>query len=74
MVAESRRREWGRSGSRWVGRLLRRVFPVDVRSARTVAGVRRLLAAVGDPSSIERVLRAMELPTVALALATDLPW
>ncbi len=49
--------------------LLRRVFLVDVLVCPHCRGVRRLLAAIHDPASIERVLRAMGLPTVAPALA-----
>ena len=42
--------------------LLRRVFRVEIFTCPNCGGVRRLLAAIQDPSSIERVLRAMGLP------------
>jgi hypothetical protein len=42
--------------------LLRRAFGVDVLTCPRCGGTRRLLAAIQDPDSIERVLRAMKLP------------
>jgi hypothetical protein len=39
--------------------LLRRVYAVDILTCPRCGGVRRLLAAIQDPDSIERVLRAM---------------
>lgn len=75
------RRRGGRRRYPWA-ELLRRVFLVDVLVCPHCRGVRRLLAAIHDPASIERVLRALGLPTVAPALAAarsppvqaDLPW
>ncbi|MFK7740115.1 MAG: hypothetical protein AB8H80_07300, partial [Planctomycetota bacterium] len=53
--------------------LLRRVFGVEIFTCPNCGGVRRLLAAIKDPNSIERVLRAMgppfEAPGVAVARA-----
>jgi len=49
--------------------LLRRVFRVEIFTCSNCGGARRLLAAIQDPSSIERVLRAMGLPFDAPELA-----
>ncbi|MGK0263347.1 MAG: hypothetical protein ACI8UD_001997 [Planctomycetota bacterium] len=49
--------------------VLRRAFGVDVLRCPRCGGVRRLLAAIQDPDSIERVLRAMGLPWEAPQLA-----
>jgi hypothetical protein len=49
--------------------LLRRVYAVDILTCPRCGGVRRLLAAIQDPDSIERVLRAMGLPWQAPELA-----
>lgn len=38
------------------------MFEVEVPACPHCEGVRRLLAAIHDPASIERVLRAMGLP------------
>jgi hypothetical protein len=38
------------------------VYAVDILTCPRCGGVRRLLAAIQDPDSIERVLRAMALP------------
>jgi hypothetical protein len=62
------RRRGGRRRYPWA-ELLRRVFLVDVLVCPHWRGVRRLLAAIHDSASLERVLRAMGLPTVAPALA-----
>jgi hypothetical protein len=56
-----RRMGYRRRYSAWA-ELLRRVFAVDVLLCPRCGGVRRLLAAIQDPDSIERVLRAMGLP------------
>ena len=63
-------------------RARRRVWPWDVLVCPHCAGRRRLLAAIHDPVSIERVLVAMGLPTAAPEMAparspplqADLPW
>ena len=49
--------------------LLRRAFGVDVLTCPRCAGVRRLLAAIQAPDSIERVLSAMGLPSEVPKLA-----
>ena len=49
--------------------LLRRVFRVEIFTCPNCGGARRLLAAIKDPDSIERVLRAMGLPFEAPELA-----
>lgn len=56
--------------------LLRRVFEVEVLMCQHCGGARRLLAAIYDPASIERVLRAMGLPQQApeMASARAPPW
>lgn len=41
---------------------MRRAFGVDELTCPRCGGTRRLLAAIQDPDSIERVLRAMGLP------------
>jgi hypothetical protein len=45
------------------------VYAGDVLTCPRCGGVRRLLAAIQDPDSIERVLRAMGLPWQAPQLA-----
>ena len=45
------------------------VFRVEIFTCPNCGGTRRLLAAIQDPDSIERVLRAMELPFEAPELA-----
>ncbi len=76
------RRRGGRRRYPWA-ELLRRVWLVDVLVCPHCRGVRRLLAAIHEPVSIERVLRALGLPTLAPELAAprgppptqaDLPW
>ena len=42
--------------------LLRRVFEAEVLVCPHCGGARRLLAAIHDPASIERLLRAKGLP------------
>jgi hypothetical protein len=49
--------------------LLRRVFRVEIFTCPNCGGARWLLAAIQDPDSIERVLRAMGLPWEAPELA-----
>ncbi len=49
--------------------LLRRVYSVEVLTCPRCGGLCRLLAAIQDPLSIERVLRAMGLPCDAPELA-----
>ena len=49
--------------------LLRRVYAVDVLTCPNCHGPRRLLAAIQNPLSIEKVLRAMKLPFHAPELA-----
>jgi hypothetical protein len=49
--------------------LLRRVFRVEIFTCPNCGGVRRQLAAIQDPDSIERVLRAMGLSFDAPGLA-----
>ena len=60
-----------RSGQRYYtwAELLRRAFGVEVLRCPRCGGARRLLAAIQDPDSIERVLRAMKLPFDAPELA-----
>ena len=45
------------------------VFGVEIFTCPNCGGARRLLAAIKDPDSIERVLRAMGLPFEAPELA-----
>ena len=56
--------KWRRAVRRYYtwAELLRRVFRVEIFTCPNCGGARRLLAAIQDPSSIERVLRAMGLP------------
>ncbi|MFT4842318.1 MAG: hypothetical protein ACI90M_002792 [Candidatus Azotimanducaceae bacterium] len=63
--------KWRRAVRRYYtwAELLRRVFGVEIFTCPNCGGVRRLLAAIQDPSSIERVLRAMGLPWEAPQLA-----
>ena len=63
--------KWRRAVRRYYtwAELLRRVFHVDIFTCPNCGGVRRLLAAIQDPDSIERVLRAMGLPFEAPELA-----
>jgi len=63
--------KWRRAIRRYYtwAELLRRVFHVEIFTCPNCGGVRRLLAAIQDPSSIERVLRAMGLPFEAPELA-----
>jgi hypothetical protein len=49
--------------------LLRRVFRVEVLVRPHCGGARRLLAAIHDPASIERLLRAKRLPHEAPEVA-----
>jgi hypothetical protein len=63
-----KRRSGGRRYYTWAEQL-RRVFSVEVLICPRCGGVRRLLAAIQDPDSIERVLRAMGLPWEAPQLA-----
>ncbi len=49
--------------------LLRRVFEVEVLVCPHCGGAQRLLAAIHDPASIERVLRSMGLPHEAPEVA-----
>ena len=49
--------------------LLRRVYSVDVLTCPRCGGLCRLLAAIQDPLSIEKVLRAMGLSCDAPELA-----
>jgi hypothetical protein len=63
-----KRRRSGRRYYTWA-ELLRRAFGVDVLTCPRCGGARRLLAAIQDPDSIERVLRAMKLPFAAPELA-----
>ncbi|MGK0154563.1 MAG: hypothetical protein ACI9SE_001516 [Neolewinella sp.] len=49
--------------------LLRRVFRVEIFTCPNCHGPRRLLAAIQNPLSIEKVLRAMKLPFHAPELA-----
>jgi hypothetical protein len=53
--------------------LLRRVFGVEVFTCPNCGGKRRLLAAIQDPDSIQRVLRSLglsgEVPELAPARA-----
>ncbi|MFT4513132.1 MAG: hypothetical protein ACI89X_001672 [Planctomycetota bacterium] len=64
----AKRRVHGRRYYTWA-ELLRRVYAVDILTCPRCGGVRRLLAAIQDPDSIERVLRAMGLPWQAPELA-----
>jgi len=56
--------KWRRAVRRYYtwAELLRRVFGVEIFTCPNCGGARRLLAAIQDPDSIERVLRAMGLP------------
>ena len=63
-----KRRRGGRRYYRWA-ELLRRLFAIEVLRCPRCGGSRRLLAAIQDPLSIERVLRAMGLPSEAPELA-----
>ena len=63
-----KRRRSGRRYYTWA-ELLRRAFGVDVLRCPRCGGARRLLAAIQDPDSIERVLQAMKLPSDAPELA-----
>lgn len=63
-----KRRMGGRRYYRWA-ELLWRVHGVDVFTCPRCGGARRLSAAILDPGSIERVLRAMGLPCDAPELA-----
>ena len=53
--------------------LLRRVFRVEIFSCPNCGGVRRLLAAIQDPNSIERVLRAIGARCRARGLPFEAP-
>jgi len=57
----ARRRSGGRRYYTWAEQL-RRVFSIEVFMCPRCQGPRRLLSAILDPDSIERVLRAMGLP------------
>jgi hypothetical protein len=57
----ARRRLGGRRYYTWAEQL-RRVFSIEVLICPRCQGPRRLLSAIQDPDSIERVLRAMRLP------------
>ncbi|MCP4243620.1 MAG: hypothetical protein GY772_23960 [bacterium] len=63
--------KWRRAVRRYYtwASLLQRVFRVEILTCPNCGGVRRLLAAIQDPDSIERVLRAMGLPFEAPQLA-----
>ena len=63
--------KWRRAVRRYYtwAELLRRVFRVEIFTCPNCGGARRLLAAIQDPDSIERVLRAMGLPFEAPELA-----
>jgi hypothetical protein len=63
--------KWRRAVRRYYtwAELLRRVFRVEIFTCPNCGGARRLLAAIKDPDSIERVLRAMGLPFEAPELA-----
>ncbi|MGK0433458.1 MAG: hypothetical protein ACJA0V_002606, partial [Planctomycetota bacterium] len=63
--------KWRRAVRRYYtwAELLRRVFGVEIFTCPNCGGARRLLAAIKDPDSIERVLRAMGLPFEAPELA-----
>lgn len=67
-----KRRRGGLRYYTWAS-LLRRAFGLEVLTCPRCGGVRRLLAAIQDPDSIERVLRAMglsfEVPELAPARA-----
>jgi len=65
----AKRRVHGRRYYTWA-ELLRRVYAVDILTCPRCGGVRRLLAAIQDPDSIERVLRAIG----ARCRARGLPW
>ena len=56
--------KWRRAVRRYYtwAELLRRVFGVEIFTCPNCGGARRLLAAIKDPDSIERVLRAVGLP------------
>ena len=56
--------KWRRAVRRYYtwAELLRRVFRVEIFTCPNCGGVRRLLAAIQDPDSIECVLQAMGLP------------
>jgi hypothetical protein len=64
----TKRRVHGRRYYTWA-ELLRRVYASDILTCPHRGGIRRLLAAIQDPDSIERVLRAMGLPGQAPQLA-----
>jgi hypothetical protein len=64
----AKRRVHGRRYYTWA-ELLRRVYAVDVLTCPRCGGPRRLLAAIHDPLSIEKVLGAMKLPFHAPELA-----
>jgi hypothetical protein len=68
---------WARA-ERAVAELLRRVFGVEVFTCPNCGGKRRLLAAIQDPDSIQRVLRSVglsgEVPELAPARAPALRW
>ena len=53
--------------------LLRRVFRVEIFTCPNCGGARRLLAAIQDPDSIERVLRAMNARYRARRLPVEAP-
>ena len=57
----ARRRLGGRRYYTWAEQLLW-VFSIEVLICPRCQGPRRLLSAIQDPDSIERVLRAMRLP------------
>ena len=64
----AKRRVHGRRYYTWA-ELLRRVYAVDILTCPRCGGVRRLLAAIHEPLSIEKVLGAMKLPFHAPELA-----
>ena len=79
--------KWRRAVRRYYtwAELLRRVFGVEIFTCPNCGGARRLLAAIKDPDSIERVLRAMnaryrvrrlpfEAPELAVARAPPEIW
>ena len=67
--------KWRRAVRRYYtwAELLRRVFRVEIFTCPNCGGVRRLLAAIKDPDSIERVLRAMNARYRARRLPFEAP-
>jgi hypothetical protein len=67
--------KWRRAVRRYYtwAELLRRVFRVEIFTCPNCGGARRLLAAIQDPDSIERVLRAMNARYRARRLPFEAP-